>query len=214
MHPSRPGPEVASTAVRRIEGLAAIGFAVAFVAGLVLTNVPDQGETRRQAIDFYNSAGEKSRLLVAVYAMAVAALLFVVFVAAVAQRLRELARTAAITAGGAFVALYLAAAAAFVAPTLTLSLDSSGTDTVDEAFADFARSASTLGDALLLVCAPFAAAGFVAALARFGGLPRWLAWSGFVVAAACLFGFTFVPLIVFAAWMLAVGAVFTASQAE
>jgi len=201
-------------AVRRIEGPAAIGFAVAFVAGLVLTNVPDQGETRQQAIDFYNSAGEKSRVLVAVYVMAIAALFFLAFVAAVAQRLRDVARNAAIAAGGAFVALYLAAAAAFVAPTLTLSLDSSGTDTVDEAFADFARGASTLGDALLLVCAPFAAAGVVAALARSGGLPRWLAWSGFVVAAGCLFGFTFVPLLVFAAWMLVLGAVFTASHAD
>jgi hypothetical protein len=44
--------------------------------------------------------------------------------------------------------------------------------------------------------------------------PRWLAWSGFVVAAACLFGFTFVPLVVFAAWMLVLGAMFTASQAD
>jgi uncharacterized membrane protein YhaH (DUF805 family) len=200
--------------MRRIEGPAAIGFAVAFVAALVLTNVPDEGETRRQAIDFYNSAGEKTRVLVAVYVMAIAALLFVVFVAACARRLHDVARTVVIVAGGVFVALYLAAAAAFVAPTLTLSLDSGGTDTVDEAFVDFARGASTLGDALLLVCAPFAATGFVAALARSGGLPRWLAWSGFVVAAACLVGFTFVPLIVFAAWMLALGAVFTASQAD
>ena len=107
--------------MRRIEGPAAIGFAVAFVAGLVLTNVPDQGETRQKAIDFYNSAGEKSRVLVAVYVMALAALFFVAFVAAVAQRLRDVARTAAIAAGGAFAALYLAAAAAFVAPTLTLA---------------------------------------------------------------------------------------------
>jgi hypothetical protein len=200
--------------VRRIEGPAAIGFAVAYVAALVLVNVPDQGETRQEAIDFYNSAGEKSRVLVAVYVMAIAALLFVAFVAAVARRLRDAARTAAIGAGGAFVALYLAAAAAFVAPTLTLSLDSSGTNTVDEAFADFARGASTLGDALLLVCSAFAAAGFVGALAWSGALPRWLAWSGFVVAAACLFGFTFVPLIVFAAWMLAAGAVFAASHGD
>jgi hypothetical protein len=135
-------------------------------------------------------------------------------VAASARRLRAVARTGAIAAGGAFVALYLAAAAAFVAPTLTLSLDSGGANTVDEAFVDFARGTSTLGDALLLVCAPFAATGYVATLAWSGGLPRWLAWSGFVVAAACLFGFTFLPLIVFAAWMLALGAVLTASQGE
>jgi hypothetical protein len=153
-------------------------------------------------------------VLVAVYVMAIAALLFVVFVAAVTRRLHDVPRTVATAAGAAFVALYLAAAAAFVAPTLTLSLDSSGANTVDEAFADFARGTSTLGDALLLVCSSFAAAGFVAALARSGALPRWLAWSSFVVAAACLFGFTFVPLVVFAAWMLALGAMFTASQGE
>ena len=200
--------------MRRIEGPAAIGFAIVYVAALVLTNVPDEGETRQEAIDFYNSAGEKSRVLVAVYLMAIAALLFLTFVAAVAQRLRDRARIAAVGAGGAFVALYLAAAGAFIAPTLTLSLDSSGANTVDEGFADFARGASTLGDALLLVCSAFTAAGFVAALARSGTLPRWLAWSGFLVAAACLFGFTFVPLIVFAAWMLALGATFAASHAD
>jgi drug/metabolite transporter (DMT)-like permease len=106
--------------VRRIEGLSAVGFAVAFFAAIVLVNVPDQGETRQNTIDFYNSAGEKSQVLIAVYVMAVAALLFVAFLAAVAPRMRDLPRRAAIAAGGAFVALYLAAAAAFVAPTFTL----------------------------------------------------------------------------------------------
>ena len=200
--------------MRRIEGPAAIGFAVAYVAALVLTNVPDEGETRQKAIDFYNSAGEKSRVLVAVYVMAIAALLFVAFVAAFARRLGDAARPAAIAAGAAFAGLYLGAAGAFVAPTLTLSLDASGTNTVDEAFADFARGMSTLGDALLLVCSAFAATGFVAALAWSGALPRPLAWSGFLVAAACLFGFTFVPLIVFAAWMLALGVTLAVSDAD
>jgi hypothetical protein len=193
--------------VRRIEGLAAVGFAFAFFAAIVLVNVPDQGETRQEAIDFYNSAGEKSRVLIAVYVMAVAAFLFLTFLAAIAPRLSDLPRRAAIVAGGAFVGLYLAAAAAFVAPTLTLSLDSDGTNTVDERFADFARGLSTLGDALLLVCAMFAAAAFVAALAWSRALPRWLVWSGFAVAIACLFGVTFFPLLLFALWMLAVGLV-------
>jgi hypothetical protein len=200
--------------VRRIEGLAAIGFAVAYVAALVLTNVPDEGETQQEAIDFYNSAGEKSRVLIAVYAMAIAAVFFVTFLAAVAQRLRAAARAAAIGAGGAFVGLYLAAAAAFVAPTLTLSLDPNGTNTVDEAFADFARGLSTLGDALLLVCSTFAAAAFVGALAWSHTLPRWFAWSGFPVAAACLFGFAFLPLVAFALWMLALGATLAWRAAE
>jgi uncharacterized membrane protein YhaH (DUF805 family) len=190
---------------RRLEGLTALGFAIAYVVALVLTNVPDEGETVREAMDFYNDAGQKLKLLIAVYCMAAASLLFVVLVALTAQRLRDVPRKTAAVAGTAFVALYLAAAAAFVAPTLTLSLDPTGANAVNRQFVNFARGMSTLGDAFLLVCAPFAAAAFVAALAWAGDLPRWLAWSGYVVAAACLFGFAFFPLLLFAVWVAALG---------
>lgn len=190
---------------RRLEGLTALGFAIAYFVALVLTNVPDEGETVREAMDFYNDAGQKLKLLIAVYCMAAAALLFVVLVAVAAQRLRDVPRKAAVLAGTAFVALYLAATAAFVAPTLTLSLDSTGANAVNRQFVNFARGMSTLGDAFLLVCAPFAAAAFVATLAWAGGLPRWLAWSGYVVAAACMFGFAFFPLLLFALWIAAFG---------
>jgi hypothetical protein len=191
--------------VRRLEATAAIGFAVSFLVGLVLANVPDEGESRRQAIDFYNSTGDKARLLVAVAMMALAALLFGVFAAIVVERLAVMARRVAAIAGGAFVALYLGAAAAFVAPTFTLSLDSSGANAVDRQFVDFARGMSTLGDALLLVCSMFAAALFVGTLAWSRVFPAWLSWSGWAVAIALLFGFVFVPLILFAAWTLALG---------
>jgi len=191
--------------VRRIEGLSAIGFAGAYVAALVLTNVPDEGETRRQAAAFYESGGDKAKLLVAVALMAAAALLFGLFAAATVERLRGVQRHLAGIAAGAFVALYLAAAAAFLTPTFTLSLDPDGADAVDRRFVDFARGMSTLGDALLLVCSLFAAAAFVAALAWSGSLPRWLAWTGWAVAVACLFGVVFFPVLLFALWVLAVG---------
>jgi hypothetical protein len=192
--------------VRRLEGFAAIGFAVAYVVSLVLTNVPDEGESRREAMDFYNSAGDKLRELIAVYVMATAVIGFVTFLALVALRLLPPARLVALISGGAFAALYLASAAAFVGPTLTLSLDSTGANAVDRQFVDFARGMSTLGDAFLLVVSMFAAATFVGTLAWSQILPRWLALSGWVVAIACLFGFTFVPLLLFALWMLVLGA--------
>jgi hypothetical protein len=191
--------------VRRLERLAATGFAVTYVVALVLTNVPDEGESRREAIDFYDSAGDKAKLLVAVALMAVAALLFAAFAAAVVERLRDVPRQLAGIAAGAFVALYLAAAAAFLAPTFTLSLDPDGANAVDRQFVDFARGMSTIGDALLLVCSLFAAAAFVAAVAWSRSLPRWLTWSSWIVAVACLFGVLFFPLILFALWTLAVG---------
>jgi hypothetical protein len=191
--------------MRRLEGLAAIGFAVTYVVALVLTNVPDQGETRREAIDFYDSAGDKAKLLVSVALMAVAALLFGLFAAAAVERLRGIPRHLAGIAAGAFVALYLAAAAAFLAPTFTLSLDPDGANAVNRQFVDFARGTSTIGDALLLVCSLFSAAAFVGALAWSRSLPRWLTWSGWAVALACLFGVVFFPLILFALWILAVG---------
>jgi hypothetical protein len=156
-------------------------------------------------VDFYNSAGDKGKLLVAVALMALAALLFAVFGAAAVDRLRGVPRHLAGIAAGAFVALYLAAAAAFLAPTFTLSLDPSGANAVDRQFVDFAREMSTVGDAFLLVCSLFAAAAFVAALAWSGSLPRWLAWSGRLVAIACLFGVLFFPLLLFALWTLLLG---------
>jgi hypothetical protein len=192
--------------VRRLEGFAAIGFAVAYVVALVLTNVPDEGESRREAMDFYNSAGDKWRELIAVYVMATAGMLFVTFLALFASRLLPPARPVALISGGAFAALYLASAAAFIAPTLSLSLDSTGANAADRQFVDFARGMSTLGDAFLLVVSMFAAATFVGALAWSQALPRWLVLSGWVVAIACLFGFTFVPLLLFALWMLLLGA--------
>jgi MFS family permease len=191
--------------MRRLEGAAAIAFALMYVVALVLTDVPDEGESRRQAADFYNSAGDKARLLVAVALMAVAALLFGLFAAASVDRLRGVARHLAGIAAGGFVALYLAAAAAFLAPTFTLSLDPDGANAVDRRFVDFARGMSTLGDTFLLVFSLVAAAGFVGALAWSGGLPRWLAWSGWVVAATCLLGVLFFPLFLFALWTLALG---------
>src|SRR5712691_5223256 len=108
--------------MRRLEGVAAAGFAVAFFVALVLAKVPDEGESRRKARDFYESAGDKWKVLVAVYVMALAAALFGVFAGSVVQRLHDVPRLVAGVAAGAFVALYLAAAAAFVAPTFTLSL--------------------------------------------------------------------------------------------
>jgi len=191
--------------VRRLEGLSAIGFAVAYIAALLLTNAPDEGETRRQATGFYEPAGDKAQLLAAVGLMAAAALLFGLFAAAAVERLRGAPRHLAGIAAGAFVALYLAAAAAFLAPTFTLSLDPEGANAVDRRFVDFARGMSTLADALLLVCSLFAAAAFVAALAWSGSLPRWLVWTGWAVAVACLFGVVFFPLVLFALWLLAVG---------
>ena len=192
--------------MRRLEGLAAIGFAVTYFLALVLTNVPDQGETRPEAVTFYESAGDKAKLLVAVAFMAAAAILFAVFAAAAVERLQGVARHLAGIAAGAFVALYLAAAAAFLAPTFTLSLDPDGANAVDRQFVDFARGMSTIGDVLLLVCSLFAASAFVGALAWSGSLPRWLTWSSWGIAVACLFGIVFFPLILFALWALVVGA--------
>ena len=191
--------------MRRLERVAAIGFAVVYVVALVLTNVPDQGESRAEAVAFYESAGDKAKVLVAVALMALAALLFALFAAAAVERLRGVPRHLAGIAAGAFVALYLAAAAAFVAPTFTLSLDPEGANAVNRQFVDFARGTSTIGDAFLLVCSLVAAAAFVGALAWSGALPRLLTWSGWAVAVACLFGVVFFPLILFALWIFAVG---------
>jgi hypothetical protein len=85
-------------------------------------------------------------------------------------------------AGGVFVALHLAAAALFVAPSAAVDLNNE-TVVVDGVFATAARTASMIGDSVLLVFAAFTAGVFVAAVSSGvrgagGRWPRWVTGSG------------------------------------
>jgi hypothetical protein len=197
----------------RVGGIAGLGFAVAFFAALVLTDVPDASNTTAEAIRFYADDDNRAKTILAAYLFGLAGLCFVAFLVALVGILRaadpdSLLPTAALVAGSVYLALSLAAGAAFVAPAATLALDPehSGTTTAD--IADLARGLAILGDWLLLMFGPFAAAALVASVSlaaiRTRALRPWLAWAGLGIACTLLFGVLFFPLFVFLLWVLAV----------
>jgi len=197
----------------RVGGIAGLGFVLAFFAGLVLTDVPDASNTTAEALGFYAEGGNRVKTVLAGYLFGVAALCFVGFLAALVATMREagprsLLPTAAAVAGGVFVGLYLAAGAAFVAPAATLALDPEHSGKATSDLADLARGLAILGDWLLLMFGPFAAAALVAstslAAIRTGILRPWLAWGGLGIAATLLAGVLFFPLFVFLLWAAAV----------
>jgi hypothetical protein len=200
----------------RLGGGAGIGFAAAFMASLVLTDLPDESSSTAEAMRFYADDGNRTHALLAGYLAGVAALLFVGFLVAVVALLRAAdprspAATAAVVAGSAYFALYLAAAASFMAPAATLALDPESGGRVTPELADFARGLSMLGDWLLLVFSMLAAAVLVLATSlgalRSRLLPRWLARGGLLVAASLLAGAAFFPALLFLLWAIAVSVV-------
>ena len=118
------------------------------------------------------------------------------------------AALAGVVGGTAFVALLLAAAALFAAPAFTLSLNNEPV-ALDGDFAMVARTTSVVGDAILLMFAPFAVAVFVVALTvenrGAGGWPRWLTVLSWVVAAALVTPLVFFSLLLLVVWCVSVG---------
>jgi hypothetical protein len=105
----------------RLAGAAGVAFSVVFFVYLVLVDVPDMTSSVDQAVAFYQDSGERSRSIVGGYMAGLAGVLFLLLVVGCVRDVRALgieteALVAAI-AGGVFVALHLAAAALFVAPS-------------------------------------------------------------------------------------------------
>ena len=213
-----PGDSVLADDQRRLRalrlgGVGGLAFALAFFLGLVLTDVPDATSTTAEAVRFYAEDGNRVKTILAAYLFGVAGLCFVGFLASLTGALRAADErspfpTAAIVAGAVYLGLVLAAGAAFVAPSATLALDPEHSGTATPDLADLARGLSILGDWLLLMFAPFAAAALVAstslAALRSGVLRPWLAWGGLGIAALLLAGVLFFPLFVFLLWVVAV----------
>ena len=124
-------------------------------------------------------------------------------------RHRRTATSTLVCAGTVFITLHLAASALFTAPAFAVRLNNEPV-TVDTDFAVGARTASVIGDAILLDVAVFAAAAFVAAAAWAGhadhSWPRWLVIFSAVVATGLADPpLVFFSLLAFLLWCLTVG---------
>jgi hypothetical protein len=194
-----------------IGGLAALGFSAACFTSMVLTDVPDQADTDAAVRAFYAVSSHRIQAAVAVYVLGIAMVCLLVLLGRLVRRLGAAAPDSsapqvALAAGAVYVGLSLAAGAAFAALAASVVLHLDASTSVDPGFA---RAASTLGDALLLLSAPIAASVFVGAVClaarRTRTLPGWVTGPGIAVAVSLLAGAVWFPLLLLVAWTAGLG---------
>jgi hypothetical protein len=189
----------------RIAGIAAIIFAVLFVAAMIAPGEPPEDDAPDdELVEYYEDSGNQQALLAAVYMMTVAAASLIVLatigfrsgttLAAIARAMAYLAATAFAFGSVAFA---------------TVGVENMMSDApIDPGVARFLPS---LGYGTILVVGGLAAALMVGAASldwqRSRAMPNWLCWLGFVFAVVLLFSILFIPMIALILWALIVGIV-------
>lgn len=167
-----------------------VAYAVVAFANIVLTNVPDLGDSAADTSAFYAVQSHRVREILAAYLGIAAAVLFLLFVRRATDGLL------AVVAAGGFASTMIVAQAAFLAPTASVSLGYSSADVVDP---DFARGASTLADAVMF--GGYALAGIAVVAASSSFATRWLRIVGYVLGGFSVVAtLTFFPALVLPLW--------------
>jgi hypothetical protein len=190
--------------------LSGVVYVVLFLVG-ILAGGEGAGDSPEEHVAYYADAGNRAKEFVIFFVLVAAGLAFLWFLAGLRGILvraeGEVARWTALAygAGVASAALFLGAAALFVAPA-----GSAG----EESFREVNPSAvNIVGNAgyALFVCSIIVAGMLVLATSivtlRTLVFPRWLSLAGFGVAPLLLLAIFFVPAFLWLAWVLAVSAV-------
>jgi hypothetical protein len=188
---------------------AGIVFAVLFVVGLSMNNLPSSDDSVAKITSYYNDSGDRAQIIIAAYLLFLAGLFFLWFLASLRERLLEVegapGRLTSIAVGGGivFVPLLMVAAACFASVAGDVSFG--GEDFVS---VDGARFLPELGYPILLIGGAFAAIAMIDAasilIVRTGILPVWIGYFGFVAAVLLLAGVVYIPMVLLALWVLAV----------
>ena len=190
--------------------LSGVAYVVLFLVG-ILAGGEGAGDSPEEHVAYYADAGNRAKDFVIFFVLVAAGLAFLWFLAGLRGILvraeGEVARWTALAYGAGItsVALFLGAAALFVAPA-----GSAG----EESFRDVNPSAvNIVGNAgyAMFVCSIMVAGMLVLAVSivtlRTLVFPRWLSLAGFVVAPLLLVAIFFVPVFLWLAWVLAVSVV-------
>jgi hypothetical protein len=198
----------------RLAALAGLAYVVLYVGAFALGI--EVGDSDREILDYYADSGNRAKEAVAFFFIAGAALSLAVFATAlrctIARLEQERAMLAALAwAGGiACAALILAGnavsrATAFAAMDKDFQLNPDTRALFENA--GFLLFVSGALAAILLV------AGVSLAALRYGVLPRWLGWAGFVVAALLPLAIAFVGFLVFVLWVIVASVVLALGRA-
>lgn len=191
-----------------------IAFAVLFVLGMLMMNLPVGGEGSSDAEirDFYANSDDRTRVVISMYLLALAGVAFIIFLAGLyavvragaSERFDSVLPLASLIAGIVFVALLFAGAAALGAIAGGIQLGDEPELIEDTGVARFLGHT---GYALILIFGAISAAAMIAMVsARILQQPhlaaRWVAWAGFILAAILLLAIVFLPMIALPLWVL------------
>lgn len=190
--------------------LSGVAYAVLFLVG-ILAGGEGAGDSPEEHVAYYSDAGNRAKEFAIFFLLVAAGLAFLWFLAGLRGILvraeGEVARWTALAygAGIASTALFLGAAALFVAPA-----GSAGEESFRQVDPSAANIVGNAGYAMF-VCSIMVAGMLVLATSivamRTLVLPRWLGIAGFVVAPLLLLAVFFVPAFLWLAWVLAVSVV-------
>lgn len=188
--------------------LSGIVFAIMFVIGVILPDLPSGGDSSATVTAFYADSGNRMVAIVASYILVIAGLAFLVFVANLHRGLRRAEgesgslATVALGAGIVFVVMLNSASSAWA--NVPGGVELGGEELPG---AEIPIWFTQLGYGDLLLHAMFAAIAVIVPTSllalRTGVLPNWLAWTGFGCAAVLLLGVVFIPMIALPIWVIA-----------
>lgn len=188
-------------------------FAPLYAAFTFIPELPEASYSDERVLDLYRDPGSSGAILLGSLLMAVAGVVFMVFLADLWRRLRAAGDVATLAVGAGF--LYVAML--FVAGALWGGYAGGGGGPLEDApeldhSATLARVLTDMGIGVLLIYGLCAAAVMVTAASRAGQrtgvLPRGIAIAGYVVAPLLLAGFTWIPQFLVPLWVLTVSVSF------
>lgn len=204
----------------RLGGICAVLFVILMVVGVTLGfDQPDNDAPDQEWIDYVQDDGKLVMNLIGGYLLIIAGIFFLVFLVGIYRRIR--AREANDTG---FPLLMLATgmgwAIALMVGGIIVEVIPGGIKlgSATPATPETARWLPQIGFGVILVAGGLSAAAMSAVLSylilQTKVLPVWLAYFGFVAALAMVIAAAFIPVIVFALWMLVLGIVLATSAEQ
>jgi hypothetical protein len=193
----------------RWAGLAGIAYVVLYVGAFTLGI--EVGQSDREILEYYADSGHRTNEAIAFFVISGAVLAFALFASSLRSTIAAAEGPPVTLAAVAWIG-----ATAYVALTLAGNAVSRATafaamDT--DVFELDANSRRLFENAGLLLLASGAIAAILLVVAvsvaavRYGILPRWLGWAGFVIAALLPLAIVFLGFLALFLWVLAVGLV-------
>jgi hypothetical protein len=189
----------------RWSAMTGVLFSACFLLGLAL--ISNTGDTTAKVQAFYADSGNRAKQITAFFFIVAAGLAFLAFLGVLRAMLDRAERAPStlsglvLASGAVGTALIIAGTAVSISPAVVagdqdFALDPNTAEALNAA-GYWILSAGIMTTSVVVL-------GTSMAALRTGVLPMWLGWTGLVVAVLMLFAVYYVPMLIFAVWMMVV----------